>query len=254
MRKQKQHKEEHIQESWLLPYADMLTLLLALFIVLFAMSEIDAEKYEELATVLKGELSGSNGFLEQNQSLQQLPHRTEESATDDANKQELDELKNLQQNINTYIEKNSLSDVLETRLTGEGLMIAILNDVFFDSGSAVVKEEGKTIAKEMATFLNTDPPRQIIVSGHTDDKPIHTPEFTSNWDLSAMRAVNFMRLLLENDGLEPGRFSAKGYGEHQPNAPNNSKENRAKNRRVEVLILPNYVETTGKTDRGLSDS
>src|SRR5699024_12153933 len=81
---------------------------------------------------------------------------------------------------------------------------------------------------------------QVVVSGHADDRPIHNVEIASNWELSVIRAVNFMGLLLENDNLDPERFSAKGFGEHQPLLPNTSEENRAKNRRVEDLILPNY--------------
>ncbi|MFZ4450781.1 flagellar motor protein MotB [Salibacterium aidingense] len=249
MRKTKQHEEEHIGESWLLPYADMLTLLLALFIVLFAMSEIDAQKYEDLSQVLHSEFAGGDGMMEHSNSPidASVPgEMKEEEDKEQKGKKELKQLEELQQQINTYIKENNLSDVLGTKLTKEGLMLSILNDVFFDSGSAEVKGDGKQIAAEVSEFLYSDPPRQILVSGHTDDQPIHTSEFTSNWDLSAMRAINFMRLLLENEKLEPQWFSAKGYGEHQPIAPNNSEENRAMNRRVEVLILPNYDTASEK--------
>jgi len=129
--------------------------------------------------------------------------------------------------------------VLGTKLSDEGLLVTISNDVSFDTGSARVKEKGKRIAKEVSKFLYTDPPHQIVVSGHTDNRPIHNREFSSNWELSAMRAINFMRLLLENEKLEPERFSSKGHGKHHPIVPNDSKQNMAKNRRVEVLILPN---------------
>ena len=83
-----------------------------------------------------------------------------------------------------------------------------------------------------------NPPRHIIISGHTDNVPIHNAQFASNWELSVMRAVNFMKVLLENPNLDPRWFSAKGYGEFKPVAPNNTPEGRMKNRRVEILILP----------------
>lgn len=265
MRWSKQRKESKIDESWLLPYADLLTLLVALFIVLFAMSEIDTQKYKELSQVFKNEFSGGEGILEYKDS----PVKHEEGliTDEDANKDqdnekehdkdkdkdkekeedekskaaaEREELEVLQQKINNFIKGNNLAESLETALTDEGLLITILNDVSFNSGSAEVKADGRDMVRNISEFLHTDPPHQVVVSGHADDRPIHNVEFASNWELSVIRAVNFMGLLLENDNLDPERFSAKGFGEHQPLLPNTSEENRAKNRRVEVLILPNY--------------
>ncbi|MFB4168471.1 flagellar motor protein MotB [Virgibacillus sp. JSM 102003] len=255
MKRKKKNDENHMSESWLLPYADLLTLLLALFIVLFAMSELDAKKYEELSRVFKSEFSGGEGILKESNSTIEMPQDVEEDEEETEkpeeekklsnSEQELNKLKLLQKRINKYINENNLSEKLGTKLNGEGLLITIINDVTFDSGSAVVREEGRGIASAISTFLYTDPPHQIIVSGHTDDRPIRTSEYSSNWDLSVMRAVNFMRLILENDRLDPKTFSAKGFGEHKPLVPNTNDQNRAKNRRVEVLILPNY-EITGE--------
>ncbi|MGP4105810.1 flagellar motor protein MotB [Virgibacillus sp. L01] len=250
MRRKKKNDELHMSESWLLPYADLLTLLLALFIVLFSMSELDAKKYEELSRVFNSEFSGGEGILEESNSTIEMPQDVEEDEEETEkpeeeeklsnSEQELKKLEMLQQRINKYINENNLSEKLGTNLNGEGLLITIINDVTFDSGSAVVRGEGREIASAISTFLYTDPPHQIIVSGHTDDRPIRTSEFSSNWDLSVMRAVNFMRLILENEKLDPKTFSAKGFGEHKPMLPNTNDQNRAKNRRVEVLILPNY--------------
>lgn len=250
MSKRKQREEDHVGEDWLLPYADMLTLLLALFIVLFAMSEVDAKKYEQLAQVLHSDFAGGSGPLEQQPSPVESPKQTtdeeKEEKTEDRkeSKDELQELSSLQKEVDTYIEKNDLSDVLDTSMVSEGLMIVILNDVFFDSGSAEVNADEKEIAREISGFLYSNPPRAVVVSGHTDDQPIvHATEFSSNWDLSAMRAINFMRILLENEDLKPEYFSAKGYGEHNPVVPNTKEANRAKNRRVEVLVRPNVEDT-----------
>lgn len=104
----------------------------------------------------------------------------------------------------------------------------------------MVKDGGVTVAREVSDLLHTEPPHQIVISGHADDVPIGDSLFESNWELSVTRALNFMRLVLENEALDPTLFSAKGFGEYKPIVPNTSKENRAKNRRVEVLILPNY--------------
>lgn len=114
----------------------------------------------------------------------------------------------------------------------------------FDSGRADVREEDIAVAKEISDLLVTDPPHNVIISGHTDNVPIRNSNFSSNWELSVMRAVNFMKIILENEQLDPRMFSAKGFGEFQPIASNDTEEGKAKNRRVEVLILPN-----GKTDQ-----
>lgn len=247
MRRKKQRKSSHINESWLLPYSDLLTLLVALFIVLFAMSEIDVEKYEKLSQVFNNEFSGGQGIFENSDSPVDTPKEAPaETNKEEKEKRELTELEGLQKRINNYIEKSKLSEVLGTKLTDEGLLITILNNVSFDPASAKVKEEGRKIGKEVSKFLSTDPPHQIVVSGHTDDRPIHNNEFSSNWELSVMRAVNFMSLLLHNDKLDPKRFAAKGFGEQQSIVPNTSEQNRAKNRRVEVLILPNYEIKTNE--------
>lgn len=257
MRKKKPSEEPQFDDSWLLPYADMLTLLLALFIILFAMSELDAQKYKQLTNIFKSEFFSNKGALESEVDPVMLPEVTdtevvekdddyEEEAADGLDDNERDkvsgliQLQSIQEEIEAYIEKNNMADMLGTKLSDEGLLITILTDISFDSGSAHVNGEGVKIAKEVASFLHTDPPHEIVISGHADDRPMYNKEFKSNWELSVMRAVNFMSLLLDNKHLDPEKFSAKGYGEYKPIVPNTNEENRAKNRRVEVLILPNF--------------
>lgn len=256
MRRKRKKQEHKMDDSWLLPYADLLTLLLALFIVLFSMSEMDAQKYDELSRIFKSEFSHGKSILEEGIDPEELPvgekqddeveEEVQEIETDQM--RELKQLQELQDDMNHYISESNLSNTLETFLTDEGLLLTILNDVSFDPGKATVKEDGQEIAEEVSEFLITDPPHQVVVSGHADDRPMHNDEFASNWELSVTRAINFMALLLKNKNLDPTRFSAKGFGEHQPIVPNTSEENRAKNRRVEVLILPNYEIDTGELE------
>jgi chemotaxis protein MotB len=240
-KKDKQH-ENHIDETWLIPYADLLTLLLALFIVLFSMSSIDAQKFRQLAQTFNSTFDGGTGVLDYPTPL---PVQPAESLNREDNKKnitpmtEKQSLEQVQNKIDNYIKENNLQGELETKLTDEGLLITILNDILFDSGSAEVRVKDKKIAREVSNLLVMNPPRNIIISGHTDNVPIHNSKFESNWHLSVMRAVNFMKILLENEKLDPRWFSAKGYGEYKPVASNNTEEGRMKNRRVEVLILPN---------------
>ncbi|MGM8211553.1 flagellar motor protein MotB [Virgibacillus sp. W0430] len=247
MRRKKQNKETKIDESWLLPYADMLTLLLALFIILFALSELDTKRFKELSHIFQNEFSGGQGIIEDGE--RPVPKEGPIEPNKDEKEQEEhkekymednpDQLEAIQTQVDSYIAANHLTDVLHTKLTGDGLLITIKTDVTFDTASATVKPEGVEIAKEVAAMLHTDPPLEIVVSGHADDRPMYNEEFASNWELSAMRAIQFMNLLLKDTKLDPSSFSAKGYGEYRPIVPNTSEENRARNRRVEVLVEPN---------------
>src|SRR5690625_7403840 len=121
----------------------------------------------------------------------------------------------MKENIEEYITTNNITETLGTKLTSEGLLVTVRTDITFDSGRAQVKEEGIEIAREIASFLDTDPPHEIVVNGHTDNVPIHNEEFASNWELSTMRAIQFMYLLLDDSEIEPKWFSARGYGEYR---------------------------------------
>ncbi|NEU30005.1 flagellar motor protein MotB [bacterium LRH843] len=235
-RRNKRH-DEGTDESWLLPYADMLTLLLAVFIVLYAVGMVDSQKYQQLIISFNETFQGkmqidvSDGLVDPAQS--EATHAT---------RQEQQDLKKLQDEIDAYIKENQLSFNLATKLTEDGLLLTILDDALFYSGSADVRTDAGQLAKKIAELLITDPPRKIVVAGHTDNVPISTAQFESNWDLSSQRALNFMKILLEHEKSNPRNFSATGYGEYHPVATNETEEGREKNRRVEVHILPNVPQ------------
>lgn len=245
--KRKKKHEDHVDEAWLLPYADVLTLLLALFIVLFAASEVDSKKFEQISKSFNSELQGGSGVLE-NQAAVETFEETSPVAKIEENEpekgtqeevslqQDLKDLGNLQEKIESYIKDKGLDPKLQTEMTAKGLVLKIKEGVLYTSGSADITNESKTIAKEISGLLVTDPPRDIFIEGHTDNVPTKSDEFPTNWELSSSRAINFMKIILENDKLDPKRFSATGYGEFQPIKSNKTAEGRAENRRVEVLI------------------
>ncbi|MDE3837968.1 flagellar motor protein MotB [Bacillus methanolicus] len=245
-RKKKHDHEDHIDETWLIPYSDLLTLLLALFIVLFSMSSVDAQKFQILSKAFNDIFTGGTGVTEfqspmpegQMESPDERKKDQEKVENQSAQNVDKQELKKIENKITAYVKETHLTNKLNTSLNDEGLLVTIRDNVLFDSGSAEVRPEDVKIAKEIAELLVIDPPRNIIISGHTDNVPIHTANFESNWELSVMRAVNFMKIMLENDKLDPRWISAKGYGEYKPVASNKTEEGRAKNRRVEILILP----------------
>jgi chemotaxis protein MotB len=157
-------------------------------------------------------------------------------------KQEQEDLEKLKKQIDQYIASHGLSAELETKLNQSQLMITISDNALFSSGSAEVKPESKELANAISAMLQNYTDYEIVVSGHTDNQPIATSEFKSNWDLSSSRAIRFMDILLQNNKLKPERFSAIGYGEYRPVATNDTAEGRSKNRRVEVSILRKYTD------------
>lgn len=253
-----------MDESWLIPYADILTLLLALFIVLYSMSSVDAKKFEELSQAFSLALNSGSGVLDSPAAVrtgdsEELPkdHSTMEEDGKDKDKdkekdtqtlraelmkKEQADLEKLKKQLDQYIKKNGLTTELATKLNQSQLMITISDNALFASGSSSVKPESRELAAFIGTMLQQYPDYEIIVSGHTDNQAISTSEFKSNWDLSSSRAIRFMDILLENKSIKPARFSAIGYGEYRPVDSNSSDVGRSKNRRVEVSIIRKYVD------------
>ncbi|WP_127587528.1 flagellar motor protein MotB [Paenibacillus koleovorans] len=265
-KKRKHHEEEHADETWLIPYADLLTLLLALFIILFASSEMDSKKYDQIMRSLNSAFNGgvslfeksqippitldptdknhdkTQDFTQQSRSTIVLTEATKEQLAQ--MKQELEDMLELQKQLNQYIADNGLSTQLETKLNEDQLVITIRDNALFGSGSAEVKPEARRLAQAIGAMLAKYPNYQIEVAGHTDNIPISTAQFETNWDLSSKRALNFFKILLQTSQIDQKRFSVIGRGEFQPITTNATAEGRAMNRRVEVSILRNIKTGT----------
>lgn len=265
MNKRRRPHEEKINESWLIPYADILTLLLALFIVLFAAGQLDQQKMQQIGQSFNEAFSGSVSFFEYTTpvpdevvtgklehedivsigDLEQRGFQHDSSSESSFVKQiqlETEDLQQLKKQIDAYIVDNGLEAELHTELNFQQLKITVQDKALFDSGSAVVRAEARDIGLAISDLLENYPDYQVQVSGHTDNVPINTARFRSNWDLSAYRSLNFMNVLLQNKELHAERFSTVAYGEHRPIADNETAEGRAQNRRVEISILRNYVD------------
>jgi chemotaxis protein MotB len=270
-RKHSEHHEEHPDETWLVPYSDLLTLLLALFIVLFGMSKTDEKKVGELGKSFHsaftvnlggGGSGGASSMLPFDYMAPQMapsenipaavtsdipPNRPNSPpASSISNKsmpltqaalRETVQLLQLKEAVERYIKLNGLVGELEARSTEDGVRLRIKDSALFPSGEAYLRPESQKLAADIAKLL-AGLPQQIVVAGHTDNVPINTSLYPSNWELSGMRAVNFMRFMLSQEpSLKPENFSAIGYGEYRPLRPNTSEEGRSKNRRVEVWII-----------------
>lgn len=239
-RKKKHDDAGHVNESWLLPYADLLTLLLALFIVLFASSSVDEAKFSQISSVFNQIFDGGTGVMDSS-SPTAVPVPKDSAGEENENSSYLEDqqsLEGIQQKLDDYIAVHELENQFQTKLTEEGLLITIRDNILFETGKATIKAEYSNLAEDISQLLVFEKPRQIVVTGHTDNVPINSSEFPSNWELSMMRAINFLKTIVSTNELDPQLFSVKGYGENKPVASNDTAEGRSKNRRVEVLIQP----------------
>lgn len=249
-------KDEGSSEAWLLPYSDLMTLLLALFIALFAISQTDQQKVAQLAEAFSAAFNmGGPSFFSQmgpNPGRRaELP--TEEDMGNSAYIQENQQLEEVKRELDEYLKQNELEQELSTTMTDDGLLIRIKESALFPSGSAQLVGDAQKIGPIVANLL-APLNQRVVISGHTDNVPINTPEFPSNWDLSSKRAINFMRYLFSINGkLNPGRFSAIGFGEYRPIADNNTPEGRQRNRRVEILIARNNTYNPNEGPSGNKD-
>jgi chemotaxis protein MotB len=240
-KKKKKHGEGHVDESWLIPYADLLTLLLALFIVLYASSSVDATKFKQMSDTFQAIFTSSSSVLDYpNPQLEPASGEKLKDSAEGANDAKIQKntLETLKARVDDYLKEKDLKDQVDTVITKEGLMLTLRDDVLFESGKADIGKAEYKIARDISKLLVINPPVHITITGHTDNVPIKNANFDSNWHLSVMRAVNFMKILLDNKNLDPRNFSGKGFGEFKPVASNSTPEGRQKNRRVEVLIQP----------------
>jgi chemotaxis protein MotB len=249
--------EEHVNhEAWVIPYADMLTLLMALFLMLFAISSVDLAKFEQLAAGLRSGNGGESAVLDGGESVFEGagpamvdppsgPTREERAEQALRREEELNraaalerrQLDQVEQVIREHATGAGIIDAVGFRRESRGLVVTIVADqVMFEPGQAAVRADGAAILEQVAVALRGMPNR-VAVEGHTDDVPIGTAQFRSNWELSTARATEVLRHLIDRLGLPANRVSAAGYGDQRPVDTNATAEGRAKNRRVELAVL-----------------
>ena len=195
----------------------------------------DEKKMAEMAAVFNQVFDGGQSFLENNAAIP-TPNGSMDAPT--AASKYAEDQRSLQQTqgrVDELIAVNELEEQFETKMTDEGLLITIRDSVLFEMGQANVKSEYMPVAQELSSILQFDEPRNVVVSGHTDNVPIATAQFDSNWDLSVMRAVNFLKIIIDgNESLDSKYFSVKGFGEFSPIASNETAENNEKNRNFKI--------------------
>jgi chemotaxis protein MotB len=258
-------------ERWLLTYADMITLLMALFMVLFSISSVNVSKYQTLQKSLKAAFSGNilpggKAVAQQGSTanasqvpasaeLQGIepvakvgagglqtssasgPHDAAATAQQEAaGQREQNEFAQIKHELDAYAAAHGFGASVTTTIEPRGLVIKVLtDDLLFATGSAALEGRGDGLLSEIAQLLNVDETHPLDVEGNTDDVPIHSSQFSSNWALSAARASTVASFLVEH-GVAPRRLTASGYAEQRPVDSNATAAGRARNRRVQIVM------------------
>lgn len=231
------HQEEEAGEAWLLPYSDLMTLLLAVFIVLFAVSQVDAGKSQQMSEEFSEQMmTGSYVSSQAENKKNSASSETKEALEKAIEPNELQNLKELKADIDAKLQKEDMSAAVTTSIDKRGLVISFDNAILFESGSAEIKKENEYALLEVARMIN-NLDNYIRIEGHTDNVPMHSEAYPSNWELSTARAVRVVQLFINECNVPPEKLVAVGYGEYRPVADNSTAEGRTKNRRIDIIVL-----------------
>jgi chemotaxis protein MotB len=231
VRRKKEEDHDNL-ERWLITYSDLITLLLAFFIMMYTFSKQDAQKYQEVSEYLRAIFSGGTAMLRTGaagDSKLVIPPPKVGSDIQEVARQLEKEIQGMAEAMNPEQKISVLSDE-------RGMVIRIMDRAFFDPGRAELKDIAKNALMKIAPIIKASD-NQIRIEGHTDNVPISTDEFKSNWELSVRRATEVVRHLIEKYDFQPERISASGYAEYRPVSPNNTEQGRALNRRIEIILL-----------------
>lgn len=229
---------------WMITYSDMITLVLCFFVLLYSYSSLDVLKWKQVVASVKGSLGVMDGgrTIDEAELIDRgQPFNMGRGSADvdefEKYLQEMQEMANIKERLLDSLAEFNQRVVVEVE--ERGVVLRFQDSVLFDKGKAYLKPEAKIVLQNVGEILKSID-KHIRIEGHTDDLPINTPQFPSNWELSTTRATNVLRYLLEL-GLEPKTLSAVGYGEYHPLVPNENEESRQKNRRVDIVILKDSI-------------
>lgn len=229
---------------WMVTYSDLVTLILVFFILLFSMSQIDVNKFKSIAESFRDRqildfnpsvvpLENPPQLIEEQEEMNQENGESDESGA---------ELDHLLSEIEAFLDENGLEDAILVNRTERGVVLVLDEQVLFETGEAEIIGGKNAFLDKVGSMLKAIP-HLVKVEGHTDNRPITTFRYPSNWELSTARASSVIRYLVDEYQIDSTRFIAIGYGETRPVVPNDSPENWEKNRRVEIVISdPKYVD------------
>lgn len=229
---------------WMQTYADMTTLLLAFFILLFSMSIIDIERFQQVMASVQTSFTGHPSILDDGRDIEEgeewLPDPGAPTPMDPQVEElieQWEEAQEIMDDVEDFLQKEGLEDEVQPELKADrGIVMDIPDRLLFYQARAELRPEAWSILEELADLLR-EIPSGVLVEGHTCDLPMGPgTDFPTNWELSAMRAVTVVRYLVEEEGMNPEQLQAVSYGEHHPIASNETEEGREQNRRVTIVI------------------
>ncbi|TSK04513.1 MAG: OmpA family protein [Geobacter sp.] len=249
MARKKEHEKEPNHERWLVSYADFITLLFAVFVTLYAMSQTDKKKAEEVLASMRESFgysttsagakptvidAGSMSVIPSMHKMTQAPKRGKSHGSEQ-------DFRATKASIEAYLMKVGAQNKVTVSVTQRGLVVSLKEAGFFDSGSATLRSGSYALLNDVVASLASYS-NGVRVEGHTDNIPISSAAFPSNWELSTARATNVLRFLVKQEDFDPANISAAGYGEYRPVADNSDADGRAKNRRVDIVLLNEQSE------------
>ncbi|MHB1662050.1 MAG: flagellar motor protein MotB [bacterium] len=256
MRKKKKCPEHSNSERWMISYGDFLTTLLSFFIVMFAISKVNNVRLKELAVSIQ-QAFGANKFITVSTSKPNIASTPKlmvarvapsEFKVSKSNKKLMKEERHetavfgkIEKNIKSFTSGNAAyKSSLKVYKSTRGLVISLKGSSFFGSGSSKILKKYHPLLKNIASELLKER-NNIAIEGYTDSTPIRTAEFPNNWMLSTARAVSVLSFFIKSVNFPPARLSASGYGKYKPVASNETAEGRALNRRVNIVVLSNFL-------------
>jgi|Deesub1362A_J573_1020465.scaffolds.fasta_scaffold00087_82 chemotaxis protein MotB len=222
MKRSRRKYEQDNTDRWVVSYADFITLLFAFFTTMYAISHVDVGKLEKFAGSMRSAFKAKGV-------------ETSWSVIDEVTPVDPD-IVGIEKKFKSVIDAFPAQKGIRIRRDERGVVVSLGEQVLFEVGKADIKEEAIPVLTALASVIE-ELPNNVIIEGHTDSVPIHNSKYASNWELSTARATSVLSYLLKNYNLSPERFSAAGYGEFRPIAPNETPEGRAKNRRVDIVIV-----------------
>ena len=261
MARRKKEEPQKASAEWMNTFADLMNLLLCFFVLLFAMSTVDAQKFDMIVASFSqtfsifsgGHTSVGKGMLLGNgvSQLHELDQYMESMGKPVENEEETDEIEEMQkkldeakleaseqlaERIEEAIEESQMEDSIQLDFTSQYVQLTLKGAIMFDSGSAVLRQEAMPVIERVALILERYAESEIEIEGHTDNVPIHTNKYANNNELSSSRALSMFDYLVEHTTLQPSQIKHSGRGEYMPVADNSTPEGRAKNRRIEIKI------------------
>lgn len=222
------------EATWLVTYADLMTILLVFFILLYTLASFEKIKYRQAVDEIRVHVEqGQNliGLME----LMEIPESADTRITIEDITGLRSRTQALMEDMSRFAETGDYRDDISTRILDGKVIVSIQGQALFASGSAALNQASLNIFDRIIQVLDDYPDYNINIKGHTDNIPISTPVFPSNWELSAVRATTVLKHLISK-GVDPRRLTATGFGDVMPLVPNTSEENRSQNRRVEFVL------------------